>query len=76
MTNRRRPTTPDAEVPGVLKAAVQDLVANIGGDGFLMELQTDDGQRYYLAFGKPDMLRSFMGSLPDAPPVPGQPSIH
>lgn len=74
MTIRKPPES--AEVPTALKAAVQELVANVGGDGFLMELQTDDGQRYYLAFGKVDMIRGFLGSLPGTPPTDELPTIH
>lgn len=71
MTHPKDLSAQATDVPGGLKDAVQDLIAHSRGDGFLMELQTDDGQRYYLAFGKLDLMRSFLGSLPDETP-----SVH
>lgn len=72
-----KPSPPDhVEVPVALKTAIQDLISRVGGDGFLMELQTDDGQRYYLAFGTPDTMRGFVEALPPALPQGQLPLIH
>jgi hypothetical protein len=76
MSHRKPPPVSAVDVPGELKAAVQDLVTHIGGDGFLVELLTDSGERYYLAFGKPDTIRSFLHTLPADPAGEDLPSIH
>lgn len=72
---KQTPPTP-VEVPLALKAAIQELITRVGGDGFLMELLADNGQRYYLAFGKPDTIRDFLGTLADDGPMDDLPSIH
>jgi hypothetical protein len=87
MTARKPATKSDAaaldtkrqELENGLKVAVEHLIAHIGGEGFLVELQTGDGRRYYLAFGQPETLREVFETLPADEPGAGPgapPSIH
>lgn len=76
MSHSKHSPPAQVEVPVALKVAIQELISRVGGDGFLMELQTDDGHRYYLAYGTPDTIRGFLDPVTETAPGSGLPSIH
>lgn len=84
MKMKGKPGGQDADVPRDLQqklqqalgAAVQDLVAYTGSEGFFASFTTDTDETYYLVFGQLPTLQAFVAMRQDAGADPDTPAIH